>query len=405
MSKLVKKKYTQPETQSTFISDGQTTSIQDLKNQLEIMNKQNKDLLRRLKQSQQQNQDSTDENQSRRSSIASVEDIESQSHLSPCTSFLNQSSIIQSSFKDQPVQPSLPIAKPRGNLAKNVRKALNLTRREYQGYRFKQKNPTFPNCANDWAIKEIIRAIINNKREYSRNKKNYKDQEQDDEIDEMQSEKHIQQNSEDLENMHDEIEPNEDVNERDQNFWLSEEPEHLMNAYLILYPEAQDELIDFLADKRGIGVKQPKDNPVSDMKGKRSIGFIQDKKRMKRSDNNQKQKKIRREGDKNDNDASDFFEQKSRRSATKKVIERSIVEYEKMLKIQEKHTECNILRENNFNFIQILNQQSEILLGKSKDWKLIRGDFNNRFNKISSKIEVKNLIDDLSVIEDNLIFY
>lgn len=34
-----------------------------------------------------------------------------------------------------------------------------------------------------------------------------------------------------------------------------------MNAYLILYPEAQDELIDFLADKRGIGVKQPKDNP------------------------------------------------------------------------------------------------------------------------------------------------
>ncbi|CAB4485980.1 unnamed protein product [Rhizophagus irregularis] len=232
------------------------------------MNKQNKDLLRRLKQSQQQNQDSTDENQSRRSSIASVEDIESQSHLSP---------------------------------SKNVRKALNLTRREYQGYRadlrdlingmldrdkkwcdqdmkkilsliylFKQKNPTFPNCANDWAIKEIIRAIINNKREYSRNKKNYKDQEQDDEIDEMQSEKHIQQNSEDLENMHDEIEPNEDVNERDQNFWLSEEPEHLMNAYLILYPEAQDELIDFLADKRGIGVKQPKDNPVSDMKGKRS---------------------------------------------------------------------------------------------------------------------------------------
>ncbi|CAB4440956.1 unnamed protein product [Rhizophagus irregularis] len=66
-----------------------------------------------------------------------------------------------------------------------------------------------------------------------------------------------------------------------------------------------------------------------------------------------------------------------------------------MLKIQEKHTECNILRENNFNFIQILNQQSEILLGKSKDWELIRGDFNNRFNKISSKIEVKNLIDDL----------
>ncbi|CAB4402619.1 unnamed protein product [Rhizophagus irregularis] len=43
----------------------------------------------------------------------------------------------------------------------------------------------------------------------------------------------------------------------------------------------------------------------------------------------------------------------------------------------------------------ILNQQSEILLGKSKDWELIRGVFNNRFNKISSKIEVKNLIDDL----------
>ncbi|RGB22828.1 hypothetical protein C1646_775460 [Rhizophagus diaphanus] len=256
MSKLVKKKYTQPETQSMFISDGQTTSIQDLKNQLEIMNKQNKDLLRQLKQSQQQNQDSTDENQSRRSSIASVEDIESQGHLSLCTTFLSQSSIIQSSFKDQPVQPSLPIAKPRGNLAKNVRKALNLTRREYQGY-----------CAD---LRDLSM--------------NYKDQEQDDEIDEMQSEKHIQQNSEDLENMHDEIEPNEYVNESDQNFWMSEEPEHLMNAYLILYPEAQDELIDFLADKRGIGVKQPKDNSVSDMKGKRSVGFIQDKKRMKRSE-------------------------------------------------------------------------------------------------------------------------
>lgn len=36
----------------------------------------------------------------------------------------------------------------------------------------------------------------------------------------------------------------------DYNFWTSEEPEHLMNAYLALYPEAQDELIDFLVDQR-----------------------------------------------------------------------------------------------------------------------------------------------------------
>jgi hypothetical protein len=47
----------------------------------------------------------------------------------------------------------------------------------------------------------------------------------------------------------------------DHDFWLSEEPEHLMNAYLTLHPEAQDELIDFLADQREIEVKHPKDNP------------------------------------------------------------------------------------------------------------------------------------------------
>ena len=33
-------------------------------------------------------------------------------------------------------------------------------------YQFKQKNPTFPKCHGDWAIKEIMRGIINNKRKY-----------------------------------------------------------------------------------------------------------------------------------------------------------------------------------------------------------------------------------------------
>ncbi|GBC10178.1 hypothetical protein RclHR1_00940019 [Rhizophagus clarus] len=87
--------------------------------------------------------------------------------------------------------------------SKNICKILHLDKRIYQGYRsdmrdlikagildsrkrwkdqdskqiliiikrFKEKNPLFPKCINDWAIKEIARSIINNKREYLRDKK------------------------------------------------------------------------------------------------------------------------------------------------------------------------------------------------------------------------------------------
>ncbi|CAB4493680.1 hypothetical protein RhiirA1_473628 [Rhizophagus irregularis] len=100
-------------------------------------------------------------------------------------------------------QSTRGIVKPPGSV-KNICKILHLDKRIYQGYRsdlrdlikagfldskkkwidqdmkqvliiikkFKDKNPSFPKCANDWAIKEIMRSIINNKREYSRFHKN-----------------------------------------------------------------------------------------------------------------------------------------------------------------------------------------------------------------------------------------
>ncbi|GES73774.1 hypothetical protein GLOIN_2v1474982 [Rhizophagus clarus] len=112
-----------------------------------------------------------------------------------------------SPIHDQPLNQnqSHGIVKPVGS-SKNICKILHLDKRIYQGYRsdmrdlikagildsrkrwkdqdskqiliiikrFKEKNPLFPKCINDWAIKEIARSIINNKREYLRDKKKKK---------------------------------------------------------------------------------------------------------------------------------------------------------------------------------------------------------------------------------------
>jgi hypothetical protein len=68
-------------------------------------------------------------------SFNSVKDLQSPTPSNPRISFLNSHSINQSSFKEHPTSRQLPITKPHGGLAKNIRKVLDLTKDEYQGYR------------------------------------------------------------------------------------------------------------------------------------------------------------------------------------------------------------------------------------------------------------------------------
>ncbi|RGB22661.1 hypothetical protein C1646_775738 [Rhizophagus diaphanus] len=76
----------------------------------------------------------------------------------------------------------------------------------------------------------------------------------------------------------------------------------------------------------------------------------------------------------------------------KEAIKKSLVEFEEKLYEEEK---INNFQKINFIFIKILYERSEILIGKEKYWELIRGVFNNRFNKISKDREIQVIIDDL----------
>uniref|UniRef100_U9U7S6 Uncharacterized protein n=1 Tax=Rhizophagus irregularis (strain DAOM 181602 / DAOM 197198 / MUCL 43194) TaxID=747089 RepID=U9U7S6_RHIID len=196
-------------------------------NQISIkINKQKKQELReQLKKHDQGVMEESNQNLLRRSSVsssASTSSIESRTSLNqpkPEVTSIQASSQLESRTST--------VAKPQGSTAKNICKVLNLQKSDYQGYRgdlrdlikagsleldkkwkdqdmkrilnliklFKQKNPNFPNCANDWAIKEMARGIINNKREYFRDKKNQveaeknnseKQKEQDNEVQEEQ---------------------------------------------------------------------------------------------------------------------------------------------------------------------------------------------------------------------------
>ncbi|PKY59467.1 hypothetical protein RhiirA4_482247 [Rhizophagus irregularis] len=55
--------------------------------------------------------------------------------------------------------------------------------------------------------------------------------------------------------------------------------------------------------------------------------------------------------------------------------------------IDNKIEEIEILNDINIAFIQILKEDSKVLLGYTKTWELIRGVYNNRFNDLSKKKE------------------
>ncbi|CAB4430220.1 unnamed protein product [Rhizophagus irregularis] len=79
----------------------------------------------------------------------------------------------------------------------------------------------------------------------------------------------------------------------------------------------------------------------------------------------------------------------------KEIAEESIHKYEKLLEEKGKTEEIKILRNFNFDFITILLQPSMILLGKNRIWELLRGVFNNNFNKLTKKKEEKDVIKSL----------
>lgn len=81
----------------------------------------------------------------------------------------------------------------------------------------------------------------------------------------------------------------------------------------------------------------------------------------------------------------------------KELIGRILLEYEQKIKKKQKDDKIEISNKINISFINILNEKSEILIGKEKIWELIRGVYNNKFNnltKFNSK-EVRLVVDEL----------
>ncbi|PKY56530.1 hypothetical protein RhiirA4_549274 [Rhizophagus irregularis] len=77
------------------------------------------------------------------------------------------------------------------------------------------------------------------------------------------------------------------------------------------------------------------------------------------------------------------------------LIKRSICEYEQKLLEENRNEEVNILKEIMFDFIRILEQPSLILIGKKREWELLRGVYNENFNKISKKKDIRKVIENL----------
>ncbi|PKC56103.1 hypothetical protein RhiirA1_474505 [Rhizophagus irregularis] len=55
------------------------------------------------------------------------------------------------------------------------------------------------------------------------------------------------------------------------------------------------------------------------------------------------------------------------------LIKNSVYDYELKLLEEKKNEEAEIVRDINFEFIRILKQPSKILLGKNREWELLRG--------------------------------
>ncbi|GET00470.1 hypothetical protein GLOIN_2v1488717 [Rhizophagus clarus] len=76
-------------------------------------------------------------------------------------------------------------------------------------------------------------------------------------------------------------------------------------------------------------------------------------------------------------------------STIRKIIEEAVYDYELLLKKEERLEEVAIIQEYNFNFISILYEKSLILIDRTREWELLRGIYNNRFNRISRKKKYK----------------
>jgi hypothetical protein len=74
------------------------------------------------------------------------------------------------------------------------------------------------------------------------------------------------------------------------------------------------------------------------------------------------------------------------------IIRESPHKFEKILIDSNQNEDLEILRNYNCEFINIIESPSNILIGKSRKWELIRGIYNNKFNDLSKEKTVKNLI-------------
>ncbi|RGB32862.1 hypothetical protein C1646_762387 [Rhizophagus diaphanus] len=74
------------------------------------------------------------------------------------------------------------------------------------------------------------------------------------------------------------------------------------------------------------------------------------------------------------------------------IVQESIYRFEKYLEENERNEEIAILRNYNFDFIRILELPSIVLRGKSRIWEILRGVYNDNFNKLTNKKEEKKVI-------------
>ncbi|PKK73196.1 hypothetical protein RhiirC2_864589 [Rhizophagus irregularis] len=121
---------------------------------LESMQKEINDLKRQNKLLKQKNSD--------KMMVQSKKSLDSIHQKKPSTEL---PSIAKPIGKPSTESPS--IAKPIVNYV-NIPVVLNLSKEIFNGYKFKTNNPKFPETAGDWAIKELFRRSINNKRAHQK---------------------------------------------------------------------------------------------------------------------------------------------------------------------------------------------------------------------------------------------
>ncbi|PKB92399.1 hypothetical protein RhiirA5_444837, partial [Rhizophagus irregularis] len=78
------------------------------------------------------------------------------------------------------------------------------------------------------------------------------------------------------------------------------------------------------------------------------------------------------------------------------ILRESISKFEEHLNKNGRSEEIIILRNHNINIVTILEERSNILLGKSQIWEMLRGVFNDRFNHLTKIKEELKIIKESS---------